>query len=82
MSREILLKQAVPELNEQLIKDTIAQFVGEIQQVPPMYSALKKKVVHCMSWRVKVLKLSVKRVQLPFMPSNFYLLLKIASRWT
>ena len=40
---EILLEQAVPELYEQLIKDTIAQFVGEIQQVPPMYSALKKE---------------------------------------
>ncbi|HAA07846.1 MAG TPA: tRNA pseudouridine(55) synthase TruB, partial [Acinetobacter schindleri] len=40
---EILLEQAVPELNEQLIKDTIAQFVGEIQQIPPMYSALKKE---------------------------------------
>ncbi|WP_347456189.1 tRNA pseudouridine(55) synthase TruB [Acinetobacter thermotolerans] len=40
---EILLEKPVPELNEQLIKDTLAQFVGDIQQVPPMYSALKKE---------------------------------------
>ncbi|WP_347474143.1 tRNA pseudouridine(55) synthase TruB [Acinetobacter thermotolerans] len=39
----ILLEKPVPELNEQLIKDTLAQFVGDIQQVPPMYSALKKE---------------------------------------
>lgn len=40
---EVLLEKPVPELNEQLIKDTLAQFVGDIQQVPPMYSALKKE---------------------------------------
>ncbi|WP_347453523.1 tRNA pseudouridine(55) synthase TruB [Acinetobacter thermotolerans] len=40
---EILLEKPVPELNEQLIKDILAQFVGDIQQVPPMYSALKKE---------------------------------------
>lgn len=40
---EILLEKPVPELNEELIQETIAKFVGEIQQVPPMYSALKKE---------------------------------------
>src|SRR5690606_35591217 len=40
---EILLEKPVPELNEDLIQETIAKFVGEIQQVPPMYSALKKE---------------------------------------
>lgn len=40
---EILLEKPVPELNEQLIKDILAQFIGDIQQVPPMYSALKKE---------------------------------------
>lgn len=40
---DVLLEKAVPALNEQLIQDTLAQFVGEIQQVPPMYSALKKE---------------------------------------
>lgn len=40
---EILLEKPVPELNEELVQETIAKFVGEIQQVPPMYSALKKE---------------------------------------
>lgn len=40
---EILLEKPVPELKEELIQETIAKFVGEIQQVPPMYSALKKE---------------------------------------
>ena len=40
---EILLEKPVPKLNEELIQETIAKFVGEIQQVPPMYSALKKE---------------------------------------
>lgn len=40
---EVLLEKPVPELNEDLIQETIAKFVGEIQQVPPMYSALKKE---------------------------------------
>jgi tRNA pseudouridine55 synthase len=40
---EVLLEKAVPELSEQDIQDTLAKFVGDIQQVPPMYSALKKE---------------------------------------
>ena len=40
---KVLLEKPVPELNEELIQETIAKFVGEIQQVPPMYSALKKE---------------------------------------
>ncbi len=40
---EVLLEQAVPELTEENIQAVLAQFTGEIQQVPPMYSALKKE---------------------------------------
>ena len=40
---EVLLEQAVPELTEEHIQAVLAQFTGEIQQVPPMYSALKKE---------------------------------------
>lgn len=40
---DILLEKPVPELKEELIQEKIAKFVGEIQQVPPMYSALKKE---------------------------------------
>jgi len=39
----VLLEKPVPELSESLIQETLAQFVGDIQQVPPMYSALKKE---------------------------------------
>lgn len=40
---EILLEKAVPELSEQRIQAVLQQFKGDIQQVPPMYSALKKE---------------------------------------
>lgn len=40
---EMLLEQAVPALTEDKIKQVLEKFVGDIQQVPPMYSALKKE---------------------------------------
>ncbi|HEX5380871.1 MAG TPA: tRNA pseudouridine(55) synthase TruB [Acinetobacter sp.] len=40
---EILLEQAVPVLTEESIQNVLNEFVGEIQQIPPMYSALKKQ---------------------------------------
>ncbi|MCH9699026.1 MAG: tRNA pseudouridine(55) synthase TruB [Gammaproteobacteria bacterium] len=33
----------VPELNPQILHDTLTRFTGEIKQIPPMYSALKHK---------------------------------------
>ncbi|SEL65636.1 tRNA pseudouridine(55) synthase TruB [Acinetobacter sp. DSM 11652] len=40
---EVLLEAQPIELNEDKIQGVIQQFVGDIQQVPPMYSALKKE---------------------------------------
>jgi tRNA pseudouridine55 synthase len=40
---EPLLEQAVPVLTEEKIQQVLASFTGDIQQVPPMYSALKKE---------------------------------------
>ena len=40
---EVLLEKAVPELSQDSIQQVLAQFTGDIQQVPPMYSALKKQ---------------------------------------
>lgn len=40
---EVLLEAAVPALTEEKILAVLAQFTGDIQQVPPMYSALKKE---------------------------------------
>ena len=40
---ELLLEQAVPALTEEKIGQVLASFIGDIQQVPPMYSALKKE---------------------------------------
>ena len=40
---EILLEKAVPAYTEAQIQQVLSQFVGDIQQVPPMYSALKKE---------------------------------------
>ena len=39
---EAFLEKEVPELTEDKIKEIIGKFVGDIQQIPPMYSALKK----------------------------------------
>lgn len=38
---EIIQRLPVPELDEALIESVFSQFRGEIQQIPPMYSALK-----------------------------------------
>jgi tRNA pseudouridine55 synthase len=38
---EIIEKTSVPEFNEDQLKKIISQFIGDIMQVPPMYSALK-----------------------------------------
>lgn len=40
---EVLLEKTVHQLDEATIKAVLDQFVGDIQQVPPMYSALKKE---------------------------------------
>ena len=39
---EVLLEKAVPVLSEEKIQQVLADFTGDLQQVPPMYSALKK----------------------------------------
>ena len=39
---EILSERIVPELSSEKINDILQQFTGEISQIPPMYSALKK----------------------------------------
>lgn len=38
---EILETRSVPDFNQQNLEQILAQFVGNIEQVPPMYSALK-----------------------------------------
>lgn len=40
---EILEKHTVPELSQEKIESVLARFRGDIQQIPPMYSALKKQ---------------------------------------
>ena len=40
---DVLLRQAVPILSHERIEQVLAQFQGDIMQVPPMYSALKKE---------------------------------------
>ena len=40
---DILQERPVPVLTEELIEQTLEKFRGDIQQVPPMYSALKKE---------------------------------------
>lgn len=40
---DILQEHPIPVLSEELIEQTLEKFRGDIQQVPPMYSALKKE---------------------------------------
>lgn len=40
---EVLLQQALPALSQEHIEQVLAQFQGDLMQVPPMYSALKKE---------------------------------------
>ncbi|MEM9995906.1 MAG: tRNA pseudouridine(55) synthase TruB, partial [Acinetobacter pittii] len=40
---EILQERPIPVLKQELIEQTLEKFRGDIQQVPPMYSALKKE---------------------------------------
>ncbi|THB70008.1 MAG: tRNA pseudouridine(55) synthase TruB [Gammaproteobacteria bacterium] len=39
---EVLESFPVPELSEQLINSVLETFIGEIDQIPPMYSAIKQ----------------------------------------
>jgi len=39
---QIVAQAAIPELNKKLLEDIAQQFSGAQQQIPPMYSALKK----------------------------------------
>ncbi len=40
---DILQERPIPVLNQEFIEQTLEKFRGDIQQVPPMYSALKKE---------------------------------------
>mgnify|MGYP001546550717 FL=1 len=39
---EIIKEKPVPETDEKILSDVIVRFTGDIKQIPPMYSALKK----------------------------------------
>ena len=39
---EVIATKPVPELNRKQIEKVLARFTGEIEQIPPMYSALKR----------------------------------------
>lgn len=39
---KVISKMPVPALSYSLIEKSLVQFIGDIEQVPPMYSALKK----------------------------------------
>ena len=43
LTGEVIEEKLVPSLNEKIIKDTLDSFLGESEQIPPMYSALKVK---------------------------------------
>lgn len=41
LTGEVIEEKNIPTLNEKIIKDTLDSFLGESEQIPPMYSALK-----------------------------------------
>ena len=42
---EVLAQESVDSLSKEMISDALSKFVGSLEQVPPMYSALKQKGV-------------------------------------
>ncbi|MCP1315521.1 MULTISPECIES: tRNA pseudouridine(55) synthase TruB [unclassified Halomonas] len=61
---EVLERRAVPELTSQDVEAAIARFRGEIDQVPPMYSALKHqgKKLYELAREGKVVERKARRV--------------------
>lgn len=41
---------ALPEINDNLLQETLARFVGQIVQRPPVYSAIKQKGLPLYTW--------------------------------
>lgn len=75
---KIIQKKAIEGITSTKILDTCEQFIGEIEQMPPMYSAVKiggkrlyklaraGKVVPRKPKRVKIYQLEVLKINLPF----------------
>ena len=59
---EVLLEKGIPNLDENTILQVLEKFKGDIQQIPPMYSALKKEGRPLYELARKALKLNVNRV--------------------
>jgi len=74
---KIIQKKAIVGITSKKILDTCEQFIGEIEQIPPMYSAVKiggkrlyklaraGKVVPRKPKRVKIYQLEVLKIKLP-----------------
>ncbi len=62
----IISKRTIPELSETTIKEALQDFMGEILQIPPMYSALKLKGVplYKLARKGKVIDRKPRKVQI------------------
>lgn len=60
---QVTATTALPTLNKAEFCAVAKQFVGEIQQIPPIYSAIKKMDSPCISWHVRGLPWSLRPVQ-------------------
>ena len=77
ISGQILETNETKELNEEMVSAAIRSFVGEYEQIPPMYSALKVggkklyelaregKVVERKSRKVKIHEIEILEIQIP-----------------
>ena len=48
-----VLTECAVEVNEEKVKEAVLSFVGEMEQIPPMYSAIKKTAKSFMSLQEK-----------------------------
>ena len=77
ISGQILETNETKELNEEMVSAAIRSFVGEYEQIPPMYSALKVngkklyelaregKTIERKARPVKILELTIEEIDLP-----------------
>lgn len=56
LETEIDQTYPITHVDENLIHQTVTQFLGEIDQKPPVFSAIKKKVFVCTNMQEQVLK--------------------------
>ncbi len=77
MSGKVLAESPTDEITESMVRSAAAEFVGEIEQIPPMYSALKVdgkklcdlaregKTVERKPRKINIYEISIEKIDIP-----------------